>query len=127
MLHNLNITIDEEPQATEEEMELNFINEELHKLQAKIMPSFASLESYRSCNERTKLIQKNNCYLNQLLHYMEGENYRNDDSYSMITSIKGLESISKSFFVTNSTCKQILQSDLSSEWKVSYTLIINYS
>lgn len=124
MQHNLMITIEEEPQETEEETQTNSIIDELQKLHTKIMPSFASLDTDRSCSERNNLIKKNNCYLNQLLHYMEGENYKNDNSYSTLTNIKGFSSISKSFFLTNSSCKQILQSDLSSEWKVSY---INYN
>jgi protein tyrosine phosphatase len=50
---------------------------------------------------RNNLLSKNNMYLNQLLFYMDGENYLSDLSYYKIIKNDDIQNISKSIFIKN--------------------------
>lgn len=124
MKHKLIISIEEDVQETEEDIQTNAIAEEIQRFKSSLMPSFSDINVFRSTEQRKLLGEKNNSYLNQLLAYMESENYGYDYSYSMLSNIEDIASIAKSFFLSCKSCEQLLQSDLTSEWKVSLIELI---
>ena len=99
----LTITIEDQNEPENEEMEQKKnIERELEKIRAQSSSSFPSI-SQNQLNERNILLSKNNSYLNQLLTYMESENYLNDISFKHISEISSIKSISDCVFINDET------------------------
>ena len=98
----LTISIDEtddEEENEELQEEIEVFNE-VQNFKSNLTP-LSNREIIRKLNERNNLFSKNNSYLNDLLCYMEGENFKNDISYKYIISNRDINSISKSIFISN--------------------------
>ena len=70
-------------------------------------------------NERKILLSKGNSYLNQLLEYMESENYLQDLSYQTVIQHETLRHLMQSIFINQDDFNEMKCRDLQSE----YTLI----
>ena len=98
----LTISIDEtddEEENEELQEEIEVFNE-VQNFKSNLTP-LSNREIIRELNERNNLFSKNNSYLNDLLYYMEGENYINDLSYNYIINNSDISFISKSIFISN--------------------------
>ena len=102
----LTISIEEsdEEDENEELQEEIIVFNEVQNLKLNSIP-LTNKEIIEDINERNNLFSKNNSYLNDLLCYMEGENFKNDISYKYITENRDINSISKSIFISNENIK----------------------
>ena len=102
----LTISIEEsdEEDENEELQEEIIVFNEVQNLKLNSIP-LTNKEIKENINERNNLFSKNNSYLNDLLCYMEGENFKNDISYKYITENRDINSISKSIFISNENIK----------------------
>ena len=106
----LTITIEEPIEPESEEMiQKKNIDIELEKIKASM--------SLVQENERKVLLSKNNSYLNQLLTYMESENYINDISFKHISENSYLKSVSDCIFI-NEENSSLLNRNLQSEFQL---------
>jgi protein tyrosine phosphatase len=121
-LKNLTISIDEIDEIeeineeTKKEIELKNEIEEYN-----LFLDASSMKEKLNENERQILLSKNNNFLNELLNYMEGENYINDISIKYINSNPEILKISKSIFLTkeNLSYENLLNTrNLKSEFKI---------
>ena len=113
----LTITIEEPSEPESEEMiQKKNIDIELEKIKASTSPSFPSMSLVQE-NERKVLLSKNNSYLNQLLTYMESENYINDISFKHISENSYLKSVSDCIFI-NEENSSLLNRNLQSEFQL---------
>jgi receptor-type tyrosine-protein phosphatase gamma len=116
----LTIVIDDQPDnETESQLKQTAIHIAIenyqHVLQAN--PSYSSLTQD---NERKILLSKGNDYLNQLLEYMESENYLQDLSYQTVIQHEALRNVMQSIFINQyDDLNEIKCRDLQSE----YTLV----
>ena len=97
---NLTICIEDiDEMADEEQINRDKIINEIELLKN----SCHSYSHYiqNQANLRNNLLSKNNAYLNQLLFYMDGENYLSDLSYYKIIKNNDIQNISKSIFIQN--------------------------
>ena len=102
----LTISIEEsdEEDENEELQEEIIVFNEVQNLKLNSIP-LTNKEIIEDINERNNLFSKNNSYLNDLLCYMEVENFKNDISYKYITENRDINSISKSIFISNENIK----------------------
>ena len=85
-------------EETEEEVKQKQIAHEISNIQSAYSPTFLCSAQKQSL-ERKKLLTKNNSYLNQLLAYMESENYISDISFKRVSENNYIKELSESIFI----------------------------
>ena len=111
----LTIVIDDQPDNEPESQTAIHIAIQNYQRVLYADPSYLSVTQE---NERKILLSKGNSYLNQLLEYMESENYLQDLSYQNLIQHETLRNLMQSVFVNQDDFHEIKCRDLQSEYSL---------